>query len=86
MKKGKDKYPLVKILWVDIISDSNWKPITEFEKEKLPVCVSVGYLFKKTKKLVWLFSDFSVGHKDIDEVGNTTILPTSVILKIEFLT
>lgn len=84
--RNKSKYPLVKVLWVDIVSDSHWKPITDFEKEKLPVCVTVGYLFKKTKKLVWIFSDFSVGNRDIDEVGNTTILPLSVVIKIEFLT
>jgi hypothetical protein len=48
IKKEEHKYPLVKVIWIDITADSNWKSLSELDKESLPVCVSVGYLYSVT--------------------------------------
>ena len=74
---------LVTVLWVDITSDSNWKEPIDFDKETLPVCVSTGYLWSKNDNFVKLFADYSLkDNGEIDDLGNTTIIPTSVIIKI----
>ena len=81
--KYKIKYPLVTVLWVDITSDSNWKEPVDFDKESLPVCVSTGYLWSKNNNFVKLFADYSLkDNGQIDDLCNTTIIPTSVIIKI----
>jgi hypothetical protein len=38
IKKEEHKYPLVKVIWIDITADSNWKSLSELDKESLPVC------------------------------------------------
>jgi hypothetical protein len=82
-KKYQIKNPLVTILWVDITSDSNWKEPLDFDKETLPVCVSTGYLWSKNSNFVKIFADFALkDNGEIDDIGNTTIIPTSVIIKI----
>lgn len=81
-KKSDHKYPLVKVMWVDITADSAWKELSDLEKESLPVCVSIGYLYKQDKKVTRLFADYCIKDNEIDEVGNTTLIPNSVILGI----
>jgi hypothetical protein len=51
IKKEEHEYPLVKVIWIDITADSNWKSLSELEKESLPVCVSVGYLYSIKNKI-----------------------------------
>ena len=81
--KHQIKNQLVTILWVDIISDSNWKEPVDFDKETLPVCVSTGYLWSKNNNFVKIFADYSLkDNGEIDDIGNTTIIPTSVIIEI----
>jgi hypothetical protein len=79
IKKEEHEYPLVKVIWIDITADSNWKSLSELEKESLPVCVSVGYLYSIKNKITRLFADYSLKDGEIDEVGNTTLIPNSVI-------
>ena len=75
--------PLVTVIWVDITSDSNWKDPKDYDKETLPVCVSTGYLWSKNSNFVKIFADYSLkDNGEIDDIGNTTIIPTSVIIKI----
>jgi hypothetical protein len=31
IKKEEHKYPLVKVIWIDITADSNWKSLSELE-------------------------------------------------------
>jgi hypothetical protein len=70
IKKEEHEYPLVKVIWIDITADSNWKSLSELEKESLPVCVSVGYLYSIKNKITRLFADYSLKDGEIDEVGN----------------
>jgi len=85
IKKGEHKYPLVKVIWFDITADSNWKSLSELEKESLPVCVSVGYLYSIKNKITRIFADYCLKDGEIDEIGNSTLIPNSVILDIKKL-
>jgi hypothetical protein len=35
-KDWKDKYPMVEIHWVDIVSDSNWQSLDQLSKNRPP--------------------------------------------------
>jgi hypothetical protein len=82
IKKEEHKYPLVKVIWIDITADSNWKSLSELDKESLPVCVSVGYLYSIKNKITRLFADYSLKDGEIDEVGNTTLIPIDPSRKV----
>src|SRR5210317_404502 len=69
-------YPFVEIKWLDIEGDAGWSDTKSLSKEKLPTCVSKG--------ITRLFTDY-IETKDkptFDNIGNTTIIPTSVIQSI----
>ena len=40
-----EAYPFVEIEWSDIEGDAGWSSTKDLNKEKLPTCVSKGYLF-----------------------------------------
>ena len=86
-KKSKDfksRFPLVSVHWHDIVSDSSWMPMEQLEQGKLAVCVTKGHLISQTKGVTRLFGDYSTNDDGtLAEVGNTTIIPNSVIIKIE---
>jgi hypothetical protein len=85
-KREIDKYPLVEVHWYDIISDSNWQSISSCQKAKLPPCVTKGHLLSQSKGLTRIFGDYTLSEKDedtIEEIGNTTLIPTSVIIEIK---
>jgi hypothetical protein len=37
-KDWKNKYPMVEIHWVDIVSDSSWQSLKQLKELQLPVC------------------------------------------------
>ena len=79
------KYPFVEIEWLDIEGDAGWSDPKSLNKEKLPVCVSKGYLVSQKKGVTRIFTDY-IKTKDkptFDNIGNTTIIPTSVIESIK---
>ena len=81
------KYPFVEIEWADIEGDAGWSSTRSLNKSKLPTCVSKGYLLSQKKGITRIFCDF-IKQKDKDkeifeEIGNTTIIPTSVIQSIK---
>jgi len=81
-----DRYPLVEIHWYDVCSDPSWQTIEACKKAKLPPCVTKGHLLSQSKGLTRVFGDYSLADKDagtIDEIGNTTLIPTSIILEIK---
>jgi hypothetical protein len=78
-------YPFVEIEWSDIEGDAGWSDTKDLNKSKLPVCVSKGYLVSQTKGVTRIFTDY-IKTKDkptFDTIGNTTIIPTSVIVSIK---
>jgi hypothetical protein len=82
------KYPFVEIEWADIEGDAGWSDTRALNKSKLPICVSRGYLVSQTKGITRLFGDY-IRSKDktteFETIGNTTIIPTSVIQNIKKL-
>jgi len=86
-KKAKDwksRYPLVEIHWLDICSDASWQSLKGVMQMELPVCVTKGHLVSQAKGITRVFGDYSLDKDEsIDEVGNVTIIPTSVIKDIK---
>ena len=85
-KHWKDRYPLVEIECYDICSDSSWQSMDHLLKANLPVCVTKGHLLTQTKGITRVFGDYSESEKgEIEEIGNSTIIPNSVIKNIKKL-
>ena len=78
-------YPFVEIKWFDIEGNAGWSNTKDLNNEKLPTCVSRGYLLSQSKGVTRIFTDY-IKTKDkltFDNIGNTTIIPTSVIISIK---
>ena len=78
-------YPFVEIRWLDIEGDAGWSNTKDLKSQELPVCVSKGYLLSQTKGVTRIFTDY-IKTKDkptFENIGNTTIIPTSVIQSIK---
>ena len=83
-KNWQDRYPMVSVTWLDILSDSSWQSIEQLLKLKLANCVTKGHLLSQAKGVTRIFGDYSANEKgEIEEIGNTTIIPNSVIVKIQ---
>ena len=80
-----EDYPFVEIRWMDIEGDSGWSDTKTLKNLKLPICVSKGYLLSQAKGVTRIFTDYiETKDKDtFDNIGNTTIIPTSVIQSIK---
>ena len=82
-----EAYPFVVIDWNDVEGDAGWSDTKSLNKEKLPTCVSRGYLLSQAKGVTRIFTDY-IKTKDkptFDTIGNTTIIPTSLIISIKKL-
>jgi hypothetical protein len=81
-----ENYPMVEILWQDIESNSAWQSLKELDNAKLPVCHTKGHLYSQKNGITRVFGDYSKDDdNNINEIGNTTIIPTSVIVDIKKL-
>tara|TARA_R100000995_G_C3480974_1_gene123877 strand:+ start:1466 stop:1765 length:300 start_codon:yes stop_codon:yes gene_type:complete len=82
-KHWRDKYPMVSVDWLDIVSNASWCSFEELQKSKLATCTSKGHLYSQSKGITRLFADCSTkDNGEIEEIGNTTIIPNSVIVKV----
>ena len=85
-KKAKieiEKYPLVEVQWLDICSDSSWLSMKDATSMTLPTCNTKGHLLSQSKGITRIFGDYSEDTKgNIEEIGNVTIIPNSVITDI----
>jgi hypothetical protein len=77
-KKAKveiERYPLVEVEWIDIVSDASWQSLKDLERAQPAKVITKGHLFSDIK-VVKVFSDYALNEHDktkIDEVGNTTV-------------
>jgi hypothetical protein len=80
---NKFKYDLYKIHWEDICSDSGWASDVEFNKLSVSHCISIGFIFKKDKKYIWIFSSYEIN--DLGEInfGDRTVIPLSNVITME---
>lgn len=79
-----ERYPLVEVRWLDVVSDSSWQSIVSVNEAKLPECVTKGHLLSQSKGITRIFGDFAKGKTDgsVEELGNTTLIPSSIIISI----
>jgi len=86
MKKKNDKkikYPRVRIEWWDIQqSEEAWMHEDEINKEDVAYCVDEGYLYKRTRDKVWLFSSYSINDNGTLDCGNVNVFPRGCVKKI----
>jgi len=82
-----EAYPFVVIDWNDVEGDAGWSDTKSLNKEKLPTCVSRGYLLSQAKGVTRIFTDYikTKNKPTFDTIGNTTIIPTSLIISIKKL-
>ena len=79
------EYPYVEIKWADIEGDSGWSDTKSLKNSKLPICVSKGYLLNQSNGITKIFTDY-IETKEaptFEDIGSTTIIPTSVIQTIK---
>jgi len=83
--KNKFQYKQVKITWWDICSSTeSWIDEADILNHDVSVCEDVGYIYKKTKDKLWLFTSYAEDEEGL-EVGGLTCFPIKVIKKIEVL-
>ena len=87
IKNEIDKYPMVSVEWFDIISNSNWCSFEEVKNSELATCITKGHLLSQSKGITRIFGDYSLSDykRKIETIGNTTLIPNSVIKNIEKL-
>ena len=87
VKSEIEKYPMVSVEWYDIVSYSSWSTFDQLKKAKLATCITKGHLLSQTKGVTRVFGDYSFGEdgKSIESIGNTTVIPNSVIKDIKKL-
>ena len=78
---------MVAVEWYDIVSNSSWLTFDELKKSNLATCITKGHLYSQGKGVTKLFGDYSYADNgvDIESIGNTTIIPNSVIKDIKKL-
>tara|TARA_R100001086_G_C11741681_1_gene232650 strand:- start:191 stop:502 length:312 start_codon:yes stop_codon:yes gene_type:complete len=80
-----EKYPMVCCEWYDIVSNSSWSSFEEVKKSELATCITKGHLLSQSKGITRIFGDYSLSDdkKKIETIGNTTLIPNSVIKSIK---
>ena len=76
-------YNLYKIEWEDICSDSGWATDLEFNRMDVSHCISIGFIFKKNKKYLWIFSSYEIDNLGEITYGDRTVIPLSNITTME---
>ena len=76
-------YDLYRISWQDICSDSGWATDLEFDRMDVSHCISIGFIYKKNKNYVWIFSSYEVDNLGEITYGDRTVIPLSNITSME---
>jgi hypothetical protein len=59
-KKAKveiERYPLVEVEWIDIVSDASWQSLKDLERAQPARVITKGHLFSDGKGLVKVFNE-----------------------------
>ena len=79
----KFNYDLYKINWEDICSDSGWASDAEFDRMGVSHCISIGFIYRKTKDYVWIFSSYEIDSLGEITFGDRTVIPANNIKSME---
>lgn len=83
-KINKFTYPHVKIIWEDIQQTNEaWIDQEDILKKDVAICSDTGFVYKKTKDKLWLFTSYSYDTENNLSVGGLTVFPVKTIKKIE---
>jgi|TARA_R110002020_G_scaffold194964_1_gene395884 hypothetical protein len=75
-----DKMKIVRVDWLDAMSDDNtWQDLKELKKQTLKSVYSVGWILAEDKKNIILISSFD---EDAQSGGGGTVIPKSCIKNI----
>jgi hypothetical protein len=86
-KIKKIPYKFVHVYWIDIVSDSSWRSVEDVKESSLPRCLSTGFLIDDGDEMIRIVSDFNFNDDgSIDECGNSTIIPKSVVQEVKEVT
>lgn len=78
------KLPYKILWWKDIVSDATWVSYEEAIKCKPAICISTGWILKKTKDVCIIASDLNFDEAgEIQDVSNVTTIPIQNIIKIK---
>ena len=85
MTSKQKKFKHVRVTWFDPCqSDEAWIPEEEILQHNVATCVDIGYIYKKTKSKLWIFTSYSRDDKGL-EVGGLQCIPVGCIKKIEVI-
>ena len=76
-------YPKVRVEWIDILSDSGWASDKEFDKMRLSFAVIEGWLYNKDRDAIKLFASYDKEDDGTLTFGDRTMIPLSVVKKIQ---
>ena len=76
-------FELYKISWEDICSDSGWATNLEFDRMEVSHCISIGFIYKKNRYYVWIFSSYEIDSLGEITYGDRTVIPANNIKTME---
>ena len=76
-------FELYKISWEDICSDSGWATNLEFDRMEVSHCISIGFIYKKNRDYVWIFSSYEIDSFGEITYGDRTVIPANNIKTME---
>ena len=78
-----ENLPIVKVEWLDAMSDDNtWQKIEDLERQTLRIVYSVGWLLKDNPKTIILISSFD---SESQCGGGGTTIPKNCVTNITYL-
>ena len=80
---GSKKYFFYRIEWLDITGDAGHASAEEFDKFECSKMITLGYIYKKTKKFGWTFSSYE--DKDVS-FSDRNVFPVGCIVKMDKIT
>jgi hypothetical protein len=80
-----NKYPRIRLHWIDILGDTGWADEEEFKDMQCSTCVSEGHLFHKDDKVVMTFASYEIENEMVTSFGDRNVYPIGVVTKIEYL-
>jgi len=76
-------FELYKISWEDICSDTGWATNLEFDRMEVSHCISIGFIYKKNRDYVWIFSSYEIDSLGEITYGDRTVIPANNIKTME---
>lgn len=75
------KYPIVRVIWEDSFTKRGWDQPENYEEARGLFCISTGFLFKRTRRLLTIVQSCDEQGK----VGESINIPACAVRKITTL-